>query len=76
MSDEFTVKALLRLGRAQEKLDSMMKEDFFDDLSKHNPYWHSDIDGDKLDQARRRLSMIQDRLWDIISIVHGGEDDE
>lgn len=75
MSDEFTVKALLRLGRAQEKLDNLMKEDFFEDLSKHNPYWHT-ADEDKMDEARRRLSMIQDRLWDIVGILHGGEDDE
>lgn len=75
MSDKYTVKALLRLGRAQEKLDRLMKHDFFDDLSKHNRYWHT-ADEEKMDEVRCKLSTIHDYLWDLVAILDGDEDDD
>lgn len=59
------------IGRAQNKLKTILDNDVFDTLSKHNPYWHSehDIEADKLDEVRRQLSCLNDNLWDLWAVL-------
>ncbi len=63
------------MGRIEERILSLLDEEIFENLSKHNPYWDSEHEpeGDKLHDTRMRLSCIKDNLWDIISILKNNE---
>jgi len=63
------IRRLEEIGVAREKLDVVMEDDIWLDLSKHNTYWHSD--DEKLNDVRMKLSYISDKLWEIIGILHG-----
>lgn len=67
------VQSLISVGRALEKLDNLLEIDVFETLSKHNEYWSSEHEpeDEKLDQARRTLSMIQDKLHGIYYALKG-----
>ena len=67
MSD--VIRRLEEIGVAREKLNVIMEDEIWLDLSKHNPYWHSD--DDKLNDVRMKLSYIGDKLWEIRSILYG-----
>ena len=64
------------MGRAQEKLKAILDDEIFETLSKHNTYWHSknELEGDKLDDLRRKLSCFSDNLWDIMGILRTEEE--
>jgi hypothetical protein len=64
------------IGRVKEKLSALMEHDIFDDLSKHNIYYHSEheIEYDKLFDLRMKIAGIQDSLCNIYDILH--RDDE
>lgn len=76
--DPSIVQAIIRLGRAIEKMKSILELDLFDNLSKHNPYWDSEHEpeGEKLDQARRNISFIHEKLYEMNSTLRGYDDDE
>ncbi len=78
MVDLSVAQGLIRLGRATERLHELMKLEIFETLSKHDPEWESEHEkeADKLDEARRTLSMLQDNLWDIYGLMTGSEDHE
>lgn len=67
MSD--VIRRLEEIGVVREKLDVLMEDEIWLDLSKHNPYWHSD--DDRLNDVRMKLSCISDKLWEIRGILHG-----
>lgn len=61
------IKFYTNIGRAQQLMENLNSELFFDDLSKHNPEWTSiyEEEDEKLDTLRRRLMVVKDRLDDI-----------
>lgn len=69
--NKLVVKRLQDMGRAEEKLFQLLNHEVFDTLSKHNEYWQSQHqpEDDKLDEARRTLMHIQDKLFDIQQIL-------
>lgn len=74
------IEYLVHVGRACEKI-TKLREDLKDlSLSKHNPYFKSEheVDCDKLDVLRRRLSFIEDELSYIDNLLNTSvhEDDE
>ena len=66
------------IGIAQEALYRILQDPLFENLSKHDKYWHSkhDDESDKLDDVRMRLSCLSDNLWDIWRILKIEVDDE
>jgi len=64
------------MGRVENMLKSILNDDVFANLSKHNPYYDSEyeVEADKLDDLRRKLSCINDNLWDVISILKKDEE--
>ena len=66
------IRRLEEIGVAREKLNVIMEDDIWLDLSKHNAYWHSN--DDKLNDVRMKLSYIGDKLWEIRSILYGEEE--
>lgn len=65
------VRKIQSVGRAESVLKSVLDNDIFDKLSKHDPYWHSDYDveAEKLDELRRILDCMHDNLWGVMSIL-------
>ncbi len=67
---------LINVGKALHILEKVAKEDVFQDLSKHNEFWrseetkHYETVDEKLEAIRIRLSFIEDRLWDAISLLN------
>ena len=59
------------MGRAEERLRELLRDEVFEMLSKHNPYWDSEheVEAERLDFARRKFSGIQNDLWDIMAIL-------
>ena len=64
------------IGRSEEKIRVMMDDPIFETLSKHNPYWESEIEevDDKLHDIRCKLGMMHDNLCDIWEILSNPED--
>jgi hypothetical protein len=60
------------IGRIKEKMRLVLDNQLFDDLSKHNPYFHSEnvLEGDKLDDIRMRLGCLLDQLIEIYEILN------
>lgn len=69
---------LINVGKALHKLEELAKHDLFDDLSKHNTYWQSahEDEYEKLDELRRRLMWISEKIWDAISLLEIEIDDD
>jgi len=65
------VDAIIRLGRAQERLKDILDDELFKHLSKHYHKWESnhDRENDILDDTRRALSCLSDNLWDLYTIL-------
>ncbi len=59
------------IGRAQERLKSILDDEIFEKLSKHNPYWDSNHEPEceKLDDLRRKFAQMNDNLWDLWAIL-------
>lgn len=53
-------------GYALKILEDLMRDELFDDLSKHNPFWH---ESDKMDDLRMKISYIQDRIIEVRDIL-------
>ncbi len=66
-------KKLMDIGRAQQILSDLLKDEIWDDLSKHNPWWESQhaVEDDKLHTARSKLSYFNTLLWDIYDKIGG-----
>lgn len=65
------------IGRAQEKLKSILDEDILEQHSKHDPYWHTDdleIANDRLHDLRCKLNCLSDNLWDLWTILRKEEE--
>ena len=61
------IRRLEDVGAAKLLLHDILHDDefsVFDDLSKHNTYWHhvEDATADKLDEIRRKLRCLEDKL--------------
>ena len=58
-------------GRIDKTLLTLTEDEIFDDLSKHNPYFHSEheVEAEKLEELRWKLSHIHEKLWEVISII-------
>lgn len=65
------IDIVIRMGRAQNHLETLLDEEIFEDLSKHNTYWESKHEREDgiLDDTRRSLSCLHDNLWDLMSIL-------
>lgn len=72
--DRFAYNSILRTGRAIEKLTHLLELEIFYDLSKHCSRFHTqgksmeDV-SDDLDFLRRNLSLVQDQLDEILSLM-------
>lgn len=66
------------LGRARSLLESVLEEQMFKDLSKHNPYWESEheVEADKLYDIRCNLRCLIDNLWEVVAILKHPEEGE
>lgn len=66
------IQRLEDMGRVKERLDKLLEFEIFDDLSKHNTYFHSEhpLEEDKLYDLRCKLCAIQDSLKEINSILY------
>jgi hypothetical protein len=70
------VEAIIRLGRAQEKLKTILETHLDQTISKHDPQWHSEYEreNDQLYEARCKLNCLHDDLWNLMAIIQpGGE---
>jgi len=65
------LKRLEDIGCAREKLQSIIDEDIFENLSKHNPYWDSEHEkeSEKLYDIRIKLAYFKEKLWEIYSTL-------
>ena len=75
-SEDFLNKVLLSiqlLGQIKEKLNNILDDRLFNDLSKHNPYWNSEheVEYEKLYDTRCALSTFENQLWGIIGLING-----
>lgn len=72
MSDKYTVKALISIGRAEKLVDKLLDNPLFDDLSKHNRYWDSEHEkeADLLHDIRCQLMSINEGLSEIAGELH------
>lgn len=78
-NNEIGFKLICRLedlGRAQEKLKTILDEDIFDGLGKYDPYWkHEDPEVDeKLCNIRCQIACLLDNLWDLWAILRKEEE--
>ena len=70
-----TAMLILRLGRSQERMRQIMNDLEFFNCSKHNSYWDEAGEiGDKLDDVRRHLSAIYEKMADLHNCLW--DDDE
>jgi len=69
------IHKLQDIGRIEEKLLNLTEDQIFENLSKHDEYWScEDPDtSDKLDELRMKFGYINDKIWDIISIIRKDE---
>lgn len=77
--DLLTNKVISRLediGRAKQMIKSILDDDIFDTLSKHNPYWDSEheVESEKLYDCRMKFGLVQDNLWGLYSILDKEEE--
>lgn len=72
------IKRLEDLGECRQRLKEVLNNELWKDLSKHNPYWDSEDDStaDKLYDIRCSLSWVEERLWDVFSLLQGNKEDE
>jgi len=65
------IKRIEDIGRAKEMLKNIISNPIFDELSKHDEWWHSvhAEEGEKLDELRRTFICIQDDLWNMQSVL-------
>ncbi len=65
------IERIQSIGRMEEKLENLMNYEVFDDLSKHNPFFHStdEIASDKLHDLRMKLAYIFDQICDIYALT-------
>lgn len=70
------IKRLEDIGRAQQKLKSILDDDIFDNLSKHDPYWDSEHEpeADRFHDVRMKLNCMRDNLWDLWAILRNEEE--
>lgn len=70
LSDKI-LKRIQDMGRIEERIKSILDQEIFEQLSKHNPYWDSEDEKtcDKFYDLRMTLSAIYDNLWDIMGII-------
>lgn len=64
---------IVNVGRALEKLETVLDHDIFDDLSKHSAKWDSEHEkeADTLYTTRCQLSSIHNQLWDVFGLLKG-----
>lgn len=65
------IEAVVRLGRAQQYLKSILDDEIFDHLNKYDKKWKSEHDKEDelLDNTRRSLSCLSDNLWSLMCIL-------
>lgn len=65
------ISKLQSIGRVEEKIRELASDDIFDDLSKHNDYFHSEheTESETLYDLRMQLSRIQDVLGEVLEIL-------
>jgi len=71
----YMIERIEDIGRAQEKLKGILNHEIFDNLSKHDTYWHSknDLESEKLDDLRRKISYLKEMLGDLWDILRKEE---
>lgn len=65
------VSAIVRLGRAQEKLKTILDTHLDQRYSKHDPEWESSYERESnlLYEARCKLNCLHDSLWDLMAVL-------
>lgn len=64
---------IINVGRALEKLNVVLDNEIFDNLSKHNPKWNSEHENESetLYQTRCTLNHIQEQLYEVFALLKG-----
>lgn len=72
---QLMIKRIVDVGRIAERLREIQKHDIFNDLSKHNTYWHSKDEEaeDKLHDTRCVLSWVEEKLAEMLSIAENDD---
>lgn len=65
------IKRLEAIGEIKVKITEVVNHEIFDELSKHDEWWHSihSEESDKLDEIRRTFIELQTQLWNIQDII-------
>ncbi len=74
--NKLLIQRLEDIGRAQEKLRSILEDELFDNLSKHDPYWNSknELESYKLADLRGKIALLSENLWDLWLILRKDEE--
>jgi hypothetical protein len=72
------IKLIMGYGKAHYIIQSLLDDEIFNDLSKHNEYfYHSDeIVSDKLRDLRIKFRKIEDSLNEILVLISVQENEE
>ncbi|HJT86084.1 MAG TPA: hypothetical protein VJ697_16515 [Nitrososphaeraceae archaeon] len=72
------IKRLEDIGKCKILVSELLDDEIFDDTSKHNTFWHSENekDADKLDDVRRKLMFIHERLCDMYCTLNYDYEDQ
>lgn len=64
------------LGRLREKLDHILDSELFESASMHDEAFMERFkDEEQLDELRRQLRWVSEKLWDCYAIAKGDEED-
>lgn len=66
------LRTIMNIGVAKERLSDVIENIIPENLSKHDPYWDSEheVENDKLYDCRMKFSHLQEKLWDIYSLLN------
>ena len=72
------IARLVNIGRAEQKLIDYLEDPMFDNLSKHDTYWHSEheVECNKLEDSRCKLKGVHGFLWDVVALLNKQTEDE
>lgn len=68
---ELIVKRIEDIGIARQMISTLLEDEIWKKLSKHDSYWDSEhsIEGDKLDIIRFKLVSIEQSIFDIKMVL-------
>lgn len=73
--DKLEIDYFLNVGKAIAYIEEILDNELFENLSKHNEYWQDKDDDERLNDTRCRLSYINERLWQVMSLLNNEKDE-